>query len=90
MGEVLITGGRLIDGTGAAPRPADVLLRNDEIVAVGAPGSVPATATGADLRRIDATGKTVMPGLIDTIAPPSATTVSPGSRLQVAIAKAGP
>ena len=66
MGEVLITAGRLIDGTGAAPRPADVLLRNDEIVAVGAPGTVSATATGADVMRIDATGKTVMPGLIDT------------------------
>ena len=68
MGEVLITGGRLIDGTGAAPRPADVLLRDDEIVAVGAPGTV-ATTPGlapADVLLIDATGKTVMPGLIDT------------------------
>ena len=63
MSEILITGGRLIDGTGAAPRPADVLLRDDSIVAVGAPGTV----TGApDARHIDATGKTVMPGLIDT------------------------
>ena len=61
MGEVLITGGRLIDGTGAAPRAADVLLRNDEIVAVGAPGSVTATATGRDLVSIDAAGGTWQP-----------------------------
>jgi imidazolonepropionase-like amidohydrolase len=66
MGEVLITGGRLIDGTGAAPRAADVLLRNDEIVAVGDPGTVVPTAVGSDLVRIDATGHIVMPGLIDT------------------------
>ena len=66
MGEVLITGGRLIDGTGAAPRPADVLLRDDEIVAVGTPGTVAAAPGASDVLRIDATGKTVMPGLIDT------------------------
>ena len=63
MSEILITGGSLIDGTGAAPRAADVLLRDDSIVAVGAPGTVSAAA-GAT--RINATGKTVMPGLIDT------------------------
>ena len=62
MSEILITGGRLVDGTGAAPRPADVLLRNDEIIAVGGPGSLTAAP---DATRIDASGKTVMPGLID-------------------------
>jgi len=62
MGEILITGGRLIDGTGAAPRPADVLLRDDAIVGVGEPGTVTAAA---DAAKVDATGKTVMPGLID-------------------------
>jgi imidazolonepropionase-like amidohydrolase len=66
MSEVLITGGRLIDGTGASPRPADVLLRDDEIAAIGTPGTVTATPGTADVLRIDATGKTVMPGLIDT------------------------
>lgn len=62
MAEILITGGRLIDGTGAAPRAADVLLRDDAIVAVGDPGTVTAAT---DATKIDATGKTVMPGLID-------------------------
>jgi imidazolonepropionase-like amidohydrolase len=61
--EVLITGGDLIDGTGAAPRPAtDVLTRADEIVAVG-PEAVNAAAATAE--RIDAAGSTVMPGLVD-------------------------
>jgi imidazolonepropionase-like amidohydrolase len=64
MSEILITGGRLIDGSGAAPRPADVLLRDDDIVAVGAPGTV--QASQANPRHLDATAKTVMPGLIDT------------------------
>lgn len=64
MSEILISGGSLIDGTGAAPRAADVLLRDDSIVAVGAPGTV-AAAAAPDALRIDATGKTVMPGLID-------------------------
>ncbi len=66
MAEVLITGGRLIDGTGARPRAADVLLRDDEIVAVGRPGTVTASRPAAEVVRIDATGHTVMPGLIDT------------------------
>ena len=59
---LLIEGGSLIDGTGAAPRPADVLVEGDRIVAVGpeAPAGAPAGAS-----RIDATGLTVMPGLID-------------------------
>lgn len=62
MPELLITGGRLIDGTGAGPVLADVLLRDDEIVAVGSGAGVEAAA---DATRIDAAGKTVMPGLID-------------------------
>jgi N-acyl-D-aspartate/D-glutamate deacylase len=36
MPEVVIAGGTVIDGTGAGPRRADVHLRNDEIVVVGA------------------------------------------------------
>jgi len=62
MRELLISGGRLIDGTGVAPRPADVLLRGDEIVAVGDPGTV---VHAPDATHIDAAGKIVMPGLID-------------------------
>jgi len=61
--EVLITGGALIDGTGSAPQPAtDVLTRDDEIVAVGSDAT---TTASSDATRIDATGMTVMPGLVD-------------------------
>ena len=60
---ILISGGSLIDGTGAAPqRATDVLLIGDEIVAVG-PGA--GASAPPDAIVIDATGMTVMPGLID-------------------------
>ncbi len=59
----LIRGGRLIDGTGAAPLDADVLLDGDEIVAVGPDLDDP--SAGRTVEVIDATGLTVMPGLID-------------------------
>lgn len=64
-GGILIAGGSVISGTGAARTgPTDVLLRGDEIAAVGADASVLAAAD-PDVGRIDATGLTVMPGLID-------------------------
>jgi imidazolonepropionase-like amidohydrolase len=62
-GGVLLVGGTVIDGTGAAPAPGtDVLLEPDRIVAVGAAA---AQAAGPDVARVDAGGLTVMPGLID-------------------------
>lgn len=61
-GSLLIEGGTVIDGTGAAPVAASVLVEGDEIVAVGEHASARAPE-GA--RRIDAAGLTVMPGLID-------------------------
>ena len=62
---VHIRNGTLIDGTGAVPVPGtDVVLDGDAIVAVGPTGTVGAhVPDGATL--IDATGLTVMPGLID-------------------------
>jgi imidazolonepropionase-like amidohydrolase len=65
MAAILIENGTLIDGTGAEPRPLGALLVDgDEIVAVGS-GAEEAAAARADVLRIDATGCTVMPGLID-------------------------
>ena len=55
-----IVGATLIDGTGAEPRPANVLIRGERIEAVGADIAIPTNA-----RRIDATGMTLMPGLFD-------------------------
>jgi imidazolonepropionase-like amidohydrolase len=52
----------VVDGLGAPPRQADVLLAGERIVAVEA--GLHATAAPA-LPRIDARGLTVMPGLID-------------------------
>ncbi|MFG1949076.1 amidohydrolase family protein [Nonomuraea sp. NPDC048826] len=62
---ILITGGAVIDGTGAAPRAGEaVLVRGDRVVALGAEALAEAESGGVD-ERIDASGRTVMPGLID-------------------------
>ena len=58
----------MLSGTGAAPTPAtDVLVRGDRIEAIGAEAARQVAQPGsADaVLRIDATGCTVMPGLID-------------------------
>ncbi len=57
--DVLITGGRVVDGTGAAWFRADVGVRGDRIAAIGDLQAARAT------RRIDATGLVVAPGFID-------------------------
>jgi imidazolonepropionase-like amidohydrolase len=56
---VVVRNATLIDGTGAPPRVADVLISNGRIAAVGSNLPAP-TATV-----IDATGKTLLPGLFD-------------------------
>jgi imidazolonepropionase-like amidohydrolase len=59
-----IANGTLIDGSGAPQRSGvDVLIDGDNIAAVGSATDVAALAVGAKV--IDATGCTVMPGLID-------------------------
>jgi len=58
-----IVGGRLLDGYGGTPvERSVVLVRGDQIVAVGEQGKITVPA-GAKV--IDASGMTVMPGLID-------------------------
>ncbi|MGH9823432.1 MAG: amidohydrolase family protein [Blastocatellia bacterium] len=61
-GTLVITGGRIFDGTGAAARAGSVVIKGNHIFAVLPEGSKdwPAEATV-----IDAGGKTLMPGLID-------------------------
>ena len=62
-GATVLTGGRLIDGTGAPPvEDAVVVMTGGRIVAAGVAGSV-AVPAGANV--IDVTGKTVMPGMIE-------------------------
>jgi imidazolonepropionase-like amidohydrolase len=56
----------VIDGTGSpAVENCSVLVRDDLIEAVGADADDNVIPRGDDVTRIDATGKTVMPGLID-------------------------
>jgi len=64
MTAILISNGTIIDGTGAAPVAGSVLLRGERIAATGASADAEAARERA-LGRIDAKGKTVMPGLID-------------------------
>jgi len=60
-----ITGGDVIDGSGAARRAADIGLRGDRIVAVAAPGALDGWPAR---QRVDAHGQIVAPGFIDTHA----------------------
>ena len=55
---LLVTGGTLIDGTGADPRTAEVTIESGRFAEVGG------TSTRAD-HVVDVTGLTVLPGLID-------------------------
>jgi N-acyl-D-aspartate/D-glutamate deacylase len=58
MYDILIRGGDLIDGTGGAPRRADVGIQGDRIVAIG-------DLDDGAVETIDATGKVVAPGFVD-------------------------
>src|SRR6478672_10237296 len=59
MFDILITGGRVVDGSGLPWFAADVGVRDDRIAAVGNLGSAEAAL------RIEANGKVVAPGFID-------------------------
>lgn len=65
-GGLLIAGGAVISGIGDAPTaPCDVFIQGDLIVALGEEATALAVASGPGVERVDATGLTVMPGLID-------------------------
>jgi N-acyl-D-amino-acid deacylase len=59
--DLLFTGGRVVDGTGAPWYRADVCVVGDRIAAVGPLGD------RAARRRIDATGLVIAPGFIDML-----------------------
>jgi len=71
----VVWGGSVIDGTGRESRRADVVVEDGSIVDVVVPGQAPASA----VRRIDATGLTVLPGLIDAHAHPGLPDPVPGA-----------
>ncbi len=60
MTAVLLRGATLIDGTGAPPRPADILVRGDRIAGLG---SIDHAEAGEVL---DASGLVAAPGFVDT------------------------
>src|SRR5262249_28007961 len=63
-GDQAFVGARIIDGTGkAAVEKATLIVRNGRIEAVGASVKVP-----AGMPRVDVTGKTIIPGLINAHA----------------------
>lgn len=63
---LLISNATVVDGDGHAPVPsASVLIRDGHISAVGPDVNRELVPRGEDLAEIDATGKTLMPGLID-------------------------
>lgn len=59
--DLLIKGGKLIDGSGSAPRIADVCVKDDRIVFIGDAAKARISAA----RTIDAKGLVVAPGFID-------------------------
>mgnify|MGYP002041120270 FL=1 len=61
--DLVIEGGWVIDGLGGPRRRADVGIHAQRITAIGDLSATPAA------RRIDATGKIVAPGFIDTHGP---------------------
>ncbi|MDP3068911.1 MAG: D-aminoacylase [Opitutaceae bacterium] len=60
--DLIIGGGLVYDGTGAAPRRADVAVKGGTITRIGS------LAGATAIRRIDATGLAVAPGFIDVHA----------------------
>lgn len=65
MSDVIISNGRIVDGTGKPAYEGSVLVEDGKIKAVGVAADNQAKDKPG-LKRIDATGQTVMPGLIDT------------------------
>jgi dihydroorotase/N-acyl-D-amino-acid deacylase len=60
--DVVIEGGRIVDGTGNAWYPGDVGIRGDRVARITPPGGL---ADAPAQRRVDATGMVVAPGFID-------------------------
>ncbi|CAO5154188.1 N-acyl-D-amino-acid deacylase [Frankia sp. AiPs1] len=58
MHDIVIRGGDVVDGTGAAPRRADVAIDGDRVTTVG-------TVAERGRRELDAAGRVVTPGFVD-------------------------
>ncbi|MBN9608478.1 MAG: hypothetical protein BGO26_19415 [Actinobacteria bacterium 69-20] len=63
--DLILRGGTVVDGTGSAPRPADVAITAGTVTAIAAPGSLDGARASTEL---DVTGRAVAPGFIDAHA----------------------
>lgn len=72
--DLVLRGGRLIDGTGAPERKADLAIKGDRIVAVGSFETAPGTRT------FDVEGLVVAPGFIDLHTHSDRSILSAGTR----------
>ena len=71
MANYLITGGTVIDCTGAKPKKAAVFIEGNRIAKIGEDAALKKYAAGMTYKTINASGKTVMPGMIDCHVHPS-------------------
>jgi imidazolonepropionase-like amidohydrolase len=62
MSSVLFRDASVLDGTGAAPFSADVLIEGNRIARLSPPGQLP-PLPGVDT--VDCNGATLMPGLVE-------------------------
>ena len=58
MHDLIIRGATLVDGTGSAPRLADVAVQSGRVSAIG-------QVSGAAAKMIDADGLVLAPGIVD-------------------------
>jgi len=59
---IALTGGTVIDGTGAQPKPSTtIVFEGSKIIEISEK-----TTFGKDVKVYDVSGKTIMPGIIDT------------------------
>ncbi|MDP9464215.1 MAG: amidohydrolase family protein, partial [Actinomycetota bacterium] len=63
--DLVIRGGTVVDGSGSAPRRADVAISDGRITSIGPADDIADDAGGGAVQTIDATDLVVAPGFID-------------------------